>query len=78
LFRTFIKSQYIRFYAFVIDRDLPMKKKPIVAESSPVSKEMIEQQEVTGMAKHVALLSDLPLELRKKEASKPLYLARYE
>jgi len=43
----------------------------------PIS-ERTKEEHVSQSVKNVSSLRDLPLELRKKEASKPIYLLRYE
>jgi len=38
----------------------------------------VREERLSQLSKSVGSLRDLPLELRKKEASKPIYLTRYE
>ncbi len=43
-----------------------------------LSPQNVKETHPNQPSKNVISLKDLPLELRKKEASKPLYLIRYE
>ena len=40
--------------------------------------ERIKEEHLSQTLKNIASLKELTLELRKKEASKPIYLVRYE
>lgn len=58
----------------------PPKTDPITCnELTPsLSLQNIKENHPNQPSKKIISLKDLPLELRKKEASKPLYLIRYE
>jgi antitoxin component of RelBE/YafQ-DinJ toxin-antitoxin module len=54
--------------------ELPVSNEAPSNQSSRVT----EGKQLSQTLKKVASLRDLPMELRKTEANKPLYLTRYE
>jgi hypothetical protein len=72
----FIKSYDIHY--IVQHGESKMKKISIMKEGTQVVSNISADEELFLGSKIVISLEELPREIRKKEAGKPLYLTRYE
>jgi hypothetical protein len=75
--RRFIKSQYTFMSSAHTGESKTNKTTLGRKESSSLLSQKNKQKEEPDLEVTV-LLTDSPLEIRKREASKPLYLTRYE